>query len=127
MVRRAEPRHRVAPESVAPRNSQTESLAISSPGGVYRAAAAALAISQKYIVIYQMHGGRLALSSGVSFETVILPHLDAAYNFARWLTRDSGMAEDIVQEAIVRVLTYSSGFRGISARLATADRAQHGV
>ena len=74
-----------------------------------------------------MHGGRLALSSGVSFETVILPHLDAAYNFARWLTRDSGMAEDIVQEAIVRVLMYSSGFRGISARLATADRAQHGV
>src|SRR5579871_6901272 len=32
-----------------------------------------------------------------SFEQVILPHLDAAYNLARWLTRDPALAEDVVQ------------------------------
>ena len=40
----------------------------------------------------------------VSFENAVLPHLDAAYNLARWLTRDVNDAEDVVQDACVRAL-----------------------
>ena len=51
-----------------------------------------------------------------SFETVVLPHLDAAYNLARWLMRDSAAAEDIVQEAMLRALTYFASFKGVNPR-----------
>ena len=51
-----------------------------------------------------------------SFEAVVLPHLDAAYNLARWLVRDPAAAEDVVQEAMVRALSYFSSFRGVNAR-----------
>lgn len=51
-----------------------------------------------------------------SFADEILPHLDSAYNLARWLVRDSADAEDIVQEACVRALRYFAGFRGGDAR-----------
>ena len=42
----------------------------------------------------------------------MLPHLDAAYTLARYLTGDAHDAEDIVQDACVRALTYFDGFRG---------------
>lgn len=51
-----------------------------------------------------------------NFEAVILPHLDAAYNLARWLTRNPADADDVVQEAMLRAATYFSGFRGTNAR-----------
>jgi len=51
-----------------------------------------------------------------SFERVVLPHLDAAYNLARWLMRDAGAAEDVLQEAMVRALTYFTSFKGINPR-----------
>src|SRR5579862_3931619 len=51
-----------------------------------------------------------------SFETVVLPHLDAAYNLARWLVRDAAAAEDVVQEAMLRALTYFAGFKGVNPR-----------
>jgi RNA polymerase sigma-70 factor, ECF subfamily len=51
-----------------------------------------------------------------SFEAVVLPHLDAAYNLARWLVRDPVAAEDVVQEAMLRALSYFSSFRGVNAR-----------
>jgi RNA polymerase sigma factor (sigma-70 family) len=51
-----------------------------------------------------------------SFDAVVLPHLDAAYNLARWLMRDSTAAEDVVQEAMLRALTYFAGFKGVNAR-----------
>ena len=50
------------------------------------------------------------------FERVVLPHLDAAYNFARWLVRDDHRAQDVTQEAMVRALRFFDGFRGENAR-----------
>ncbi len=50
------------------------------------------------------------------FAELLLPHLDAAYNLARWLVRNGEDAEDVVQEAYLRALQYSGGFRGGDAR-----------
>ena len=50
------------------------------------------------------------------FEETVLPHLDAAYNLARWLTRDERDAEDVVQEAFLRALRHYRTFRGGDAR-----------
>lgn len=57
-----------------------------------------------------------ALSRDDSFELVVLPHLDAAYNLARWLMRDGDAAEDVLQEAMVRALTYFASFKGVNPR-----------
>ena len=46
----------------------------------------------------------------------MLPHLDAAHNLARWLVRDAAAAEDVLQEAMVRALTYFPSFRGVNPR-----------
>jgi RNA polymerase sigma-70 factor (ECF subfamily) len=51
------------------------------------------------------------------FEQAVLPHLDAAYNLARWLTRNEQNAEDVVQEACLRALRFFPGFRGSDARV----------
>jgi RNA polymerase sigma-70 factor (ECF subfamily) len=50
------------------------------------------------------------------FEQVIVPHLDAAYNLARWLTGNNHDAEDVVQEASMRALQYFGGFHGGTGR-----------
>jgi RNA polymerase sigma-70 factor (ECF subfamily) len=50
------------------------------------------------------------------FESLALPHVDAAYNLARWLTHNDHDAQDVAQEALVRALRYIGGFRGDSAR-----------
>jgi len=50
------------------------------------------------------------------FEQRILPHLDAAYNLARWLARDANDADDIVQEACVRALRYMKSLESGDAR-----------
>jgi RNA polymerase sigma-70 factor (ECF subfamily) len=57
-----------------------------------------------------------ALSRSGSFEAVVLPHLDAAHNLARWLVRDAAAAEDVLQEALLRALTYFSSFKGVNPR-----------
>ena len=46
------------------------------------------------------------------FERAVLPHLDAAYTLARYLTRNEHDAEDVVQDACLRALKYFDGFRG---------------
>ena len=54
--------------------------------------------------------------STANYEDALLPHLDAAYNLARWLTRDDRDAEDIVQEAYLRAIKHFATFRGDNAR-----------
>jgi len=46
------------------------------------------------------------------FEKTVLPHLDAAYNLARWILRDEGDAHDVVQESAMRALRYFNTLRG---------------
>jgi RNA polymerase sigma factor (sigma-70 family) len=50
------------------------------------------------------------------FEQTILPHMDAAYNLARWLTRNEHDAEDMVQEAYLRAFKFFSAFHGMDGR-----------
>ena len=54
--------------------------------------------------------------SASPFEQAVLPHLNAAYNLARWLTRNDHDAEDVVQDAYLRALRFFDGFRGDDAR-----------
>jgi RNA polymerase sigma-70 factor (ECF subfamily) len=51
-----------------------------------------------------------------NFELAVLPHLDGAYNLARWLTRNEQDAEDVVHEACLRALRFFPSFRGGDAR-----------
>jgi RNA polymerase sigma-70 factor, ECF subfamily len=51
-----------------------------------------------------------------SFEQAVLPHLDAAYNLARWLMRNEQDAQDVAQEAYLRAFRFFPGFRGGDAR-----------
>ena len=51
-----------------------------------------------------------------TFEEVVLPHHDAAFNYARWLTKSDADAEDVVQDAYVRALRSFSSLRNDDAR-----------
>jgi RNA polymerase sigma-70 factor (ECF subfamily) len=50
------------------------------------------------------------------YEQRVLPHLDAAYNLARWLSGNDHDAQDVVQEACLRAFKFFGSFRGENAR-----------
>jgi RNA polymerase sigma-70 factor (ECF subfamily) len=50
------------------------------------------------------------------FEREVLPHLDAAYNLARWLLRNDQDAEDVTQDSMLRAYRFFDGFRGANAK-----------
>lgn len=50
------------------------------------------------------------------FRELATAHLESAYNLARWLVRDRALADDVVQDAMLRALRYYHGFRGENAR-----------
>lgn len=50
------------------------------------------------------------------FEQLVLPHLDAAFNLARWLLRGRSDAEDVAQESMLRAFRFFRGFHGGDAR-----------
>jgi RNA polymerase sigma-70 factor (ECF subfamily) len=52
----------------------------------------------------------------VRFEQLVLPHVDAAFNLARWLLRRRADAEDAAQEALLRACRYFPGFHGGDSR-----------
>jgi len=51
-----------------------------------------------------------------SYERKVLPHLDAAYNLARWLAGNDHDAQDVAQEASLRAFRFFGSFRGENAR-----------
>jgi RNA polymerase sigma factor (sigma-70 family) len=55
-------------------------------------------------------------SKVVRFEEIALPHLNAAYNLARWLVHDANEAEDVVQEAYLRAFKFFGGYYGGDSR-----------
>jgi RNA polymerase sigma factor (sigma-70 family) len=61
------------------------------------------------------------------FEALVLPHLDAAYRFARWLSRSPSDADDLVQEAVLRAFRGFDALRGsdVKAWLLTIVRNCH--
>jgi RNA polymerase sigma-70 factor (ECF subfamily) len=60
-------------------------------------------------------GGALP-EPAASFEHLVLPHLEAGYNLARWLLRNDHDAEDVMQDAVVRAFRFFEGFRGDNPR-----------
>jgi RNA polymerase sigma-70 factor (ECF subfamily) len=55
-------------------------------------------------------------SDSTHFESVIQPHLGAAYNFARWIVRNHHDAEDVVQESLVKAFRAADTFHGTDVR-----------
>src|SRR5512142_893962 len=61
-------------------------------------------------------GRRSRLSDHARFEALVMPHLNAGYNLARWLARDAHDAEDVVQDACVRARKYIGSLNKADAR-----------
>jgi RNA polymerase sigma-70 factor, ECF subfamily len=66
------------------------------------------------LTLWRKRGAEAASSPSklALFEEIILPHLDAAYNLARWLTRNEYDAQDVVQESYLRAYKFFDGYRG---------------
>ncbi len=58
----------------------------------------------------------LGVEDRARFEQLVLPHVDAAFNLARWLLRGRTDAEDVAQEALLRACRFFRGFHGGDAR-----------
>jgi RNA polymerase sigma-70 factor (ECF subfamily) len=63
-----------------------------------------------------MEHGTPSQERSSQFEAAVLPHLDAAYNLARWITHNDQDAQDVVQEAYLRALRYFGSFSGQDVR-----------
>jgi RNA polymerase sigma factor (sigma-70 family) len=61
-------------------------------------------------------GDRHGAAAHERFRRLVIPHLDAAYNLARYLARDPDVAQDLVQDAFLRALRSFGTFRGEDAR-----------
>jgi len=70
----------------------------------------------KFAVVKNTEGPHVETAELASFEQAMLPHLDAAYNLARWLVRNEQDAQDVVQEAYLRAFKSFGGFRGSNGR-----------
>src|SRR5213596_804279 len=70
----------------------------------------------KFVVLKRHEEDRARKADLVSFEAVILPHLDAAHNLAKWLLRNEQDAQDVVQEAYLRAFKSFGGFHGSNGR-----------
>ncbi len=58
----------------------------------------------------------LSVEDRERFEKLVLPHIDAAFNLARWLLRGRSDAEDVAQDALLRACRFFGGFNGGDAR-----------
>jgi RNA polymerase sigma-70 factor, ECF subfamily len=54
----------------------------------------------------------MAQPAAENFEQVVMPHFNAAYNLARWLVADATLAEDVVQDAMLRAFSYFGSYKG---------------
>ena len=69
-----------------------------------------------FVVIKRHEEDRAKNEDLTSFESVMLPHLDAAHNLAKWLLRNEQDAQDVVQEAFLRAFKSFAGFHGSNGR-----------
>ena len=70
----------------------------------------------KFFVVRKREENPAQKEDLTSFEAMMLPHLDAAHNLARWLLRNEEDARDVVQEAYLRAFKSFSGFHGSNGR-----------
>jgi RNA polymerase sigma-70 factor (ECF subfamily) len=70
----------------------------------------------KFVVVKKREEDRAQKDELKSFEALLLPHLDAAHNLARWLLRNEQDAQDVVQEAYLRAFRSFGGFHGTNGR-----------
>ncbi len=70
----------------------------------------------KFVVVKKHEEDHAPQAELTSFEAVMLPHLDAAHNLARWLLRNEQDAQDVVQEAYLRAFKSFGGFHGSNGR-----------
>src|SRR5207248_3393593 len=70
----------------------------------------------KFVVVKKREESHAKKEDLMSFEAVMLPHLDAAHNLAKWLLRNEQDAQDVVQEAYLRAFKSFGGFHGSNAR-----------
>jgi len=70
----------------------------------------------KFAVVKKREESHAGKEDLMSFEALMLPHLDAAHNLAKWLLRNEQDAKDVVQEAFLRAFKSFSGFHGSNGR-----------
>src|ERR1700685_3061635 len=96
-------------------------------GGNKLAAPQVLLLDQYGSADHEVSCGQCMDEKRARFEAEVLPHLDAAYRFARWLSRGPADAEDVVQEAMLRAYRGFDALRGsdVKAWLLTIVRNCH--